>query len=158
MIKKFNEFIREFIENSDSLIDAKMSELKDLIDNVSTNGQNIIYEWKNKNDHELVINFTFEELVIRYEFDIDSLFVSKFVGDVVDFKQDVTSRDEGLEIIEKDIYMVLDINESYGQWDSSITESELATLVPKIYRCQSFFSKFYEEDILEQSVKLKKVI
>ena len=47
MIKKWGQFIREFVENSDSIIDAKMQELKDLVDGVS-DGQNFIYEWQNK--------------------------------------------------------------------------------------------------------------
>ena len=58
MIKKWNEFIREFVENNEnSVIDAKMEELRDLINGV-TDGQNIIYEWENKNDHQLSINFS----------------------------------------------------------------------------------------------------
>ena len=40
MIKKWNEFIREFVE-SESFIDAKMSELRDLVDG-ATDGNNII--------------------------------------------------------------------------------------------------------------------
>ena len=110
MIKKWNQFILEFIENSDSLIDAKMQELKDLIESVS-DGQNLIYEWENKNDHELIVNFTNNELSIRYEFKVDEMVVNKIVGDVVDFSECVSSIDEGLEIIEKDIHMILNINE-----------------------------------------------
>lgn len=110
MIKKFNEFIREFVE-SESYIDAKMQELKDLVDG-ATDGHNIIYEWENKSDHELTVSFTFNDLSIRYDFDIDDLHVTKTAGDKVDFHTEVESIDEGLEIIEKDIQSILGISES----------------------------------------------
>ena len=130
MIKKWDQFIREFVENSENIINSKMQELKDIIDNVS-DGQNLIYEWENKDDHELLINFTTGELSIRYEFDIDEMFVTKVVGDSVDFTQSVKSITDGLVIIEKDIRLVLGINES-GQWDSSIKQSDLGDVVNKI--------------------------
>lgn len=109
MIKKWNQFIREFIENSENIIDLKMQSLKEIIDGVS-DGQNIVYEWENKNDHQLLINFTTGELSIRYEFDIDDLIVSKIVGETIDFKENVESISEGLDIIEKDIHMVMNIS------------------------------------------------
>ena len=103
------KFFREFIENHDNVIDAKMQELKDLIDGMSDN--TIVYEWENKSNHEVVVNFTTNYLSIRYEFDIDEMYVAKFVGDVCDFHTDVESIDEGLEIIEKDIQGILGISE-----------------------------------------------
>lgn len=103
------KLFREFIENSDNVIDAKMQELKDLIDGLSDDS--IIYEWENKSDHEVVINFTKSELSIRYEFDIDQMYVAKFVGDMTDFQTYVESIDEGLDIIEKDIQGILGISE-----------------------------------------------
>jgi hypothetical protein len=109
MIKKFQEFIREFIENSDNVIDAKLQELKDLIDGISDNS--ILYEWENRSDHEVIINFTTGVLSVRYEFDIDQMYVAKFVGDVTDFQTYVESIDEGLDIIEKDIQGILGISE-----------------------------------------------
>lgn len=45
MIKKYEQFIREFVEND--FINSKMQEIKDLI-NSATEGQNIIYEWENE--------------------------------------------------------------------------------------------------------------
>ena len=108
MIKKWNQFIREFIENSDNMIDIKMQEIRNLIDGVS-DGQNIVYEWENKEDHQLLVNFTKDDLSIRYEFDIDDLMVTKIVGDTVDFTNNVTSIVDGLMTIEKDIHMVLSI-------------------------------------------------
>jgi len=109
MIKKWNEFIREFVEST-GLIDAKMQELKDLIDGMS-DGQNLIYEWENKDDHQLLVNFTSGDLSLRYEFDIDDLHVTKIAGDTVDYKTDVESMEEGLDLIEKDIQSILGIDE-----------------------------------------------
>ncbi len=109
MIKKWNEFIREFVEST-GLIDAKMQELKDLIDGM-TDGQNLIYEWENKDDHQLLVNFTSGDLSIRYEFDIDDLYFTKIAGDTVDYKKDVESMEEGLDLIEKDIQSILGIDE-----------------------------------------------
>jgi len=109
MIKKWNEFIREFVE-SESFIDAKMAELKDLVDG-ATDGNNIIYEWENKNDHELTVTFSTGDLSIKYDFDIDDLHVTKTAGDKIDFQANVESIEEGLEIIEKDIQSILGISE-----------------------------------------------
>lgn len=110
MIKKWNEFIREFVE-SENYIDAKMQELKDLVD-TATDGNNIIYEWENKDDHELTVTFSTGDLSIRYDFDIDDLHVTKTAGNNIDFQTSVESIEEGLEIIEKDIQSILGISES----------------------------------------------
>ena len=108
-MKKIKLF-REFIENNDNIIDIKMQELKDLIDGMSD--QSIVYEWENKSDHEVVVNFTYNDLSIRYEFDVDQMYVAKFVGDTTDFQTDVESIDEGLDVIEKDIQGILGISEN----------------------------------------------
>jgi hypothetical protein len=108
-IMKYLKVFEEFIENSDNVIDAKMQELKDLIDGLSDNS--IVYEWENKSDHEIIVNFTKGDLSIRYEFDIDQMYVAKFVGNETDFQNYVGSIDEGLDIIEKDILGILGISE-----------------------------------------------
>lgn len=118
MIKKWNEFIREFSEPSYSpdsasrLIDAKMQELKDLVDDYS-DGHSLIYEWKDAEDHKMDINFSAGDLSVEYEFDIDSLRVSKSVcGEVdTDFDRDFESVDDCLSAIEADIHDVLGISE-----------------------------------------------
>jgi hypothetical protein len=116
MIKKYNEFIREFVETgSDSILDAKMQEIKELVDSIG--GQAFMYEWENKNDHELFVNFTSNELVLRYEFDIDDLMLKKIASNVVDFETAVSSIDEGLDIIEKDIHSILGVSESFDNED-----------------------------------------
>jgi len=129
MIKKWNQFIREFVEN-DSIIDVKMQELKDLVDGMS-DGQNIIYEWENKEDHQLSISFSTEELAIKYEFDIDDLMVTKTAGDTIDFDTKVESIDEGLDMIEKDIQSILGISES-SEYSSSIKEYETENVIKRI--------------------------
>lgn len=106
---KYLKVFEEFIENSDNIIDAKMQELKDLIDGLSDNS--MVYEWENKSDHEIIVNFTKGDLSIRYEFDIDQMYVAKFVGNETDFQNYVESIDEGLDIIEKDILGILEISE-----------------------------------------------
>jgi hypothetical protein len=111
MIKKWNEFIREFVE-SESFIDTKMSELRNLVNSI-TNGNNIIYEWENKSDHELTVTFSTDNLAIKYDFDIDDLYVTKTAGDKIDFIKNVESIEEGLEIIERDIQSILGISESF---------------------------------------------
>ena len=103
------KLFREFIENHDNVIDAKMQELKDLIDGMSDNS--IVYEWENKSEHEVVVNFSTSDLSVRYEFDIDEMYVAKFVGNVCDFQTPVKSIDEGLEIIEKDVQGILGVSE-----------------------------------------------
>ena len=121
MIKKWNEYIKEDFDGSESLIDAKMQEINDLVNSIvqgqaqgqaQSKSQSLIYEWENKNDHDLIVNFTKDDLAIKYEFSIDNLYVTKYAGDVVDFETSVESIDEGLSIIEKDIQSILGISES----------------------------------------------
>jgi hypothetical protein len=105
------KLFREFVETGNSLVDAKMSELKDLVQS-SSEGHNVVYEWKNSENHQLVINFIYDEIVICYEFNIDNMSLVKVENDVVVLAEEVSSIEEGLEIIEKDIYMILGVNES----------------------------------------------
>lgn len=134
MIKKWNEFIREFVENSENIIDIKMTELKELIDSVS-GGHNLLYEWENKDNHEVIINFNWDELSIRYEFNIDNMSIFKVVNEQIDFQESVDSIDEALDIIEKDIHNIIGISESYvGEWGSSIKWDDLDDLIVKIVK------------------------
>lgn len=111
MIKKWNQFIREFVE-SEGYIDARMQEIKDLLDGISSDGQNILYEWENKEDHHLTVSFSLGELSVRYDFDIDDLYLTKTAGESVDFQAPVESIDEGLEMLEQDIRSILGVEES----------------------------------------------
>jgi len=160
MIKKWTQFIKEFVDESgNDIIDVKMHELKDLVDNAS-DGQNILYEWESKDDHQLLINFTIDEKSIRYEFDIDDLILTKISNNEVEFQENLETVDEGLEIIEKDIQNILGINERFytGQWDSSIREEDVEQIINKIYKCQLHFHRFFEEDLLIKSSGLEKVL
>jgi hypothetical protein len=132
MIKKWNQFIREFVEGTESLIDVKMSEIKDLI--TSFGGEHkLLYEWENKNNHEVIINFTLDKLSIRYEFSIDNMFIIKVVNDEIDFQENVDSVDEALDIVEKDIHNIIGISENYkGHFDSSIKERQVLPIIEKI--------------------------
>lgn len=108
MIKNWNQFIVEFVKN-DGFINTKMSEIKDLIDNI-TDGS-VLYKWVNNNDQELTVYFSNDDLSITYYFDIDDLFFTKLLNDQVDFSEKVHSVEAGLEIIENDIQSNLGIYE-----------------------------------------------
>lgn len=125
MIKSWSEFIREFVENSDSVIDAKMEELNDLISNLS-DGNNIMYQWENRDNSELVVNFLFNDLSVRYELNIKDLKITKVVGESVDFSTEISSIDEALDIIEKDIHSILGIGEksNIGKFKEFVNESK----------------------------------
>ncbi len=132
MIKSWSQFIKEFV-NSENYIDTKMQEIKDLVDGISD--KNIIYEWQNKNDHQLTISFSTSTLSLKYEFDIDELKVMKIAGDVVDFETEVESIDEGIDIIEKDIQSILGISERIrGDWSSSLTTSDSEEIIDQIVK------------------------
>jgi hypothetical protein len=96
-----------------------------------SDGQNMIYEWENKEDHQLSISFSTGELSIKYEFDIDDLIVTKTAGHTIDFQTKVESIDEGLDMIEKDIQSILGISES-SEYSSSIKESDAEIVIQRI--------------------------
>lgn len=103
------KLFEEFTENKTSIIDAKMTELKELIDSVD---DGLLYEWENKNDHEVVINFNFSDDSIKYELKLDEMYITKVVNEEIDFQENIKSVDEGLDIIEKDIHDILGISEA----------------------------------------------
>ena len=110
-IKRFKQFVNENVNNPDSYLDSKMQEIKDMIGTIE-NGTSLIYDWENKNDHELYINFSKDDLSIRYEFDIDDLKLTKIAGGATDFQTAVDSMDAGINMIESDINSILGVNES----------------------------------------------
>lgn len=103
------KLFEEFTENKPSIIDAKMTELKELIDSVD---DGLLYEWENKNDHEVIINFNFNNDSIKYELKLDEMYIIKIVNEEIDFQENIESVDEGLDIIEKDIHDILGISEA----------------------------------------------
>ena len=152
MIKKWNEFIREFVEST-GLIDAKMQELKDLIEGMSE-GQNLIYEWENKDDHQLLVNFNTGDLSLRYEFDIDDLHVTKIAGETVDYKTNVESMEEGLDLIEKDIQSILGIDEKHKILKKYLTHKPKAMKKEiETFRGKKEYKKDWEADYDKRSGK-----
>lgn len=124
MIKKWNQFIREFVEDSnniDSIINDRMDKLEMIISNIKESDPNkvLIYKYDNQNDSRVIVNFTYDDLSIKYDFDIDGkndvpgrpLYLTKYAGDVIDFEGPVKTIVEGLDIIEKEIQMILNISE-----------------------------------------------
>jgi hypothetical protein len=111
MIKKWYEFIKE----SDSkypvdYIDVKLGELKELIDSFS-DGHTILYEWKNKDNHQVVINFSYDDLSVKYEIDVDTGLIVKVFNNQVD-NIEFDSLEEAMDIIEKEINSIMSISES----------------------------------------------
>ena len=123
MIKNWNQFINENVTNPDSYLDMRMQEIKDLLDNTE-NSDTLIYEWENKDDHELFINFSANGMNVRYEFDIDDMKVTKIANDVLDYEEEVESMEAGVEMIEKDIHSILGISERFlneSKYEESIS-------------------------------------
>ena len=124
MIKRWNQFIREFVEDSnniDSIINDRMDKLEMKISNIKESDPNtiLIYKYDNQNDSRVIVNFTYDDLSIKYDFDIDGkndvpgrpLYLTKYACDVIDFEGPVKTIVEGLDIIEKEIQMILNISE-----------------------------------------------
>jgi hypothetical protein len=70
-----------------------------------------MYHWENKNDEAIVITFQFNGVAVKYDFDIDEGVLTKTSDDEIEFEEMVESEEEGLEMIEKDIQMMLGISE-----------------------------------------------
>jgi len=104
-IRRFLEFV-----HSDSYIDAKLEELEDMVKSF-TEGKDLMYHWENKNDEAIVITFQFNGVALKYDFDVDEGVLTKTSDDQIEFEEMVESVEEGLEIIEKDIQMMLGISE-----------------------------------------------
>lgn len=137
MIKKWGEFIREYSDSSDeNIIDKKMQEIKDLVDGIS-DGNNMIYEWENKGDHELTVSFSTGELSLRYNFDIDQLSVTKQAGDIVDFVNKVDSIEKGLSMIEKDIQSIIGMSESKDHHNNKSMKDEIIECFENAYKSGS---------------------
>jgi hypothetical protein len=100
------KLIREFKQHN--LIEAKMSEIKDLISN-STNNSELLYEWENNYDHDLKINFSIKDDSYVFELDIKELTIKKSTNNQLEFEQKITNVEEGLDIVESNIHKILDI-------------------------------------------------
>ena len=76
-----------------------------------TEGKDLMYHWENKNDEAIVITFQFDGVAVKYDFDIDEGVLTKTSDDQIEFEEMVESKEEGLDMIEKDIQMMLGISE-----------------------------------------------
>lgn len=134
MIKRWNEFIKEeFIDDSINIeyIESRMQEFDDLISDTSKDEDwrgNLTpmysFEWSidketKEFDEESDIQGQLNICLyvggdpVKFEFDLDELRISKIVDDEeVEFSENVSSIDEGLDIVEKEIYYYLGVSES----------------------------------------------
>lgn len=108
-IKMFLEFVQNY---ESSYVDEKLTELEELVMSFS-DGKDLMYEWKNKDDHNIIITYQINGESFKYELDVDSGFLSKYENDSVVLEEMFDSIEEGLDMIEKDIQMQLGITESY---------------------------------------------
>lgn len=134
MIKKWNEFIREFVEEPINVeyISARMEELVDICEDLN------MFEWHIDNkseDSEGQLNITFIVGEIHYEefvtftLNLDDLNLTKVIGeDEVEYSEKVVSVEEGLDIIEKEIYKYLGVSESFEDNELTGKRIELVRL------------------------------
>jgi hypothetical protein len=111
-IKKFFEF------KSESFIDSKLDELKDLVSDFSNN---FVFSWE-ENDDVISINLDFDNSTHLYIIDTHDNILSKYFKEEIDldiesnkyieFKKDFSNLDDALDIIEKDIMSILEIHEN----------------------------------------------
>ena len=129
MIKRWKQFIKENVTNSDSYLDMRMQEIKNKLDKIE-NSETLIYEWENKDDHELFINFSTNDMNVRYELDIDDMKVDKIINDVLvyshkfQFDKKTDEVDQAIDVIKKDIYSILGISERFlneSKYEESIS-------------------------------------
>ena len=112
---------RKFLESTEELVNVdyvngKMDELKDII---MDNGEDFQFEWSIdeksgsgvESQGQLNITLT-SSIITKFEFDLDSLKLEKLIDDEVEFSEVVDSIDEGLDIIEKEIYHYIGVSEN----------------------------------------------
>jgi len=147
--QRFLEFVQE-----DSYIDAKLEELEDLVSSF-TEGKDLMYEWENKNDHQVIITYQVNGDSTKFEMDLDSNSIIKTQNDKVVLQEEIDSVESGLDMIEKEIQSDLGIYERYSpQWDSSIEEDEANRIV---YQMKKFQSNYNQSDQMgEQLVEVLK--
>jgi hypothetical protein len=151
-IKLFEEFESESF-NTD-FIEAKMSELEDILP------VNIDFKYsidRINNQGVLVINLYILDTGISLDWTIDLddpniQLVAKgedvFGEDIshTSYSKKVSDVDEALDMVEKEIYEICDISESYtAQWDSSIKSSDVEEILPEIHQVQEFIQESDEK-------------
>tara|TARA_X000000368_G_C23021036_1_gene708014 strand:- start:960 stop:1277 length:318 start_codon:yes stop_codon:yes gene_type:complete len=101
---KFIKLIKEFKNND--LIESKMSELEDVISNIADN--KVLYEWENKFDHQLFITFSYDENYIKYELNVNDLYLKKFNNENLIYDKTLSSLEDGLNIIYKEVTEIVE--------------------------------------------------
>jgi len=101
---KFIKLIKEFKEND--LIESKMSELEDIISNITDN--EVLYEWENKFDHQLFITFSYDDNHIKYELNVNDLFLKKFNNENLIYDKTLFTLEDGLDIIYKEVTKIVE--------------------------------------------------
>jgi hypothetical protein len=119
-IKLFLEFVKNY---ESSYVDEKLSELEELVMSFS-DGKDLMYEWKNEDDHNIVITYQINGDSFKYELDIDSGFISKTQNDKIVMEEIIDSVEEGLDMIEKDMQSELGISENYDFLFEELDRSE----------------------------------
>ena len=122
MIKKFSHYILESKDNS--IIDAKLDELSDLLKN-SSNKTDLMYQWEDEEESELIINFMIDNKSYRYEFELDDLFLIKIIENKIDYTKKVSSIDEGMDMIEKETQDIINVNEDILNEDLDKSDVEV---------------------------------
>jgi hypothetical protein len=158
MVKRFKQFVNENVNNPDSYLDSKMQEIKDMISAID-NSTSLIYDWENKNDHELYVNFSKDDLSIRYEFDIDDLKLTKIAGGVTDFQTSVDSIDAGINMIESDINSILGVNEGLMDIFSNKNKKENLFIWVRDLKSKIFieFSSYTSQDKKVNKLLIQKI-
>ena len=110
-IRKFFEFVQNSTEST-SFINSKLEELEDMVVGFSE-GRNLMYEWKNKNDHNIIITYQVNGLSTKFELDLVENTLRKAEDGETVMKKNIDSVDNGLALIEKEIQKDLRIYESY---------------------------------------------
>ncbi len=129
----FNEYkTNEFSD----LIDAKMSEIKDLVSNF----EKYIFHWDIQENGLLHVYLSHDKLKLDSsyvcEMDVEKGYVKENEN-----KRKIKSVEEGLEIIEKSVQGILGVSEN-GHYDSSITRHSIQDIKSKIESIQNHFDAY----------------
>ena len=108
LIKSFKLF--ESYLKSKSFIDIKLEEFSDLVKNITD--EKFIFEYKNDNDHLIVINYIIGEDSFRWEVHIDDNKMIKIENGRIVFEETIGDIEEALSIIEGELQSLTGILES----------------------------------------------
>lgn len=110
MILKWNTFVlNESIKKEKELIQAKESEIKDLISNMS-NRYGISHYFKNNESNILDIVFSHKDFEIEYRIFFNSSEVKKYTGGQMKVSIGFSTIDEAFSIIEKDLISMMKLS------------------------------------------------